>query len=208
MFQHSVKFQILSEVSSVGEVFDKLVRARHVLSGQEGLLLCSHDSSWPTELAHQATWLAGCNTPEDAPIDKLVLGSHPAQEIIWDVDREARTVAMTVTAYPVYNGPFLMVRQVCVTLTKKQTSKLKAIKRFIFDDEDHPLTLWGQLCEVYWYCSDSKNLKVQDLRPVIFQFLLEEVGLSTSSQTTLSYMLKGCAEWEDAEPEEYEEQSY
>jgi hypothetical protein len=97
MFQQEVKFQILEEnVSSVEDVFDNLVRARNVLTREEGYLLCSHYSKWPAEKINQATWLAGCFTPvEHRKRENLVFGvPNPDHVINWFIDPEDRSIRL------------------------------------------------------------------------------------------------------------------
>jgi hypothetical protein len=100
VYAQESKFEIISEVETNGQVFDHLVKARHVLSGEEGLLLCSHYSRWPAELIAKATWLAGCFTP-DAYVDdeRLVFGAIPNQTIGWKIDAKARTVVLAVGGF-------------------------------------------------------------------------------------------------------------
>jgi hypothetical protein len=100
VYAQESKFEIIAEVETNGEVFDHLVKVRHVLSGEEGLLLCSHYSRWPVELIAKATWLAGCFTP-DAYVDdeRLVFGAILNQTIGWKIDAKARTVVLSVGGF-------------------------------------------------------------------------------------------------------------
>jgi hypothetical protein len=99
VYAQESKFEIISEVETNGQVFDHLVKARHVLSGEEGLLLCSHYSRWPAELIAKATWLAGCFTPDAYVADeRLVFGAIPNQTINWEIDVKTRTVVLSVGA--------------------------------------------------------------------------------------------------------------
>lgn len=80
----SVKFQVLSTISSEADVFDNLLPVRRLETGEEGLLLCSHYCRWPEELIKRATWLEGCFTPGDYMNDpRLVLGAHPDDVTQW-----------------------------------------------------------------------------------------------------------------------------
>jgi uncharacterized protein YjbI with pentapeptide repeats len=81
-------FQLLVELASDEEAFDRLLPVRDVRSGEEGTLLCSHCCRWPPDLEAQATWLEGCFTPEAYRDDpRLALGYHPRTPTRWDGER-------------------------------------------------------------------------------------------------------------------------
>lgn len=93
----AVKFQILSDVASEEDVFDNLIKVKHCLTGEEGLLLCSHYSRWPSDIISQATWLAGCFTPERfAHYDSLVFGNIPKQVINWEINKADKTIVLSI----------------------------------------------------------------------------------------------------------------
>ena len=202
MFQHSTKFKVLSsDVKKSDDVFNKLVHVQHVLSGQEGLLVCSHLSHWPVELVDQADWLAGCYTLPNAPTEKLVLGSHPQQQIEWDINKGEGTIVLTVTALidDGFSTSFL-IRQVWVPkLLKRQVSKVNAIVRLLnlADAEG-----WEQFWVVYRYCDRSSNQEVLDLRPYILQSLLKDYVFY--KQEDLTSFLYEMAEYAHVEIEEYD----
>jgi len=78
------EFQVLSAISSEEDVFDNLLPVRDIISGLEGLLLCSEACTWPQDLVYEATWLEGCYTPRAVKDDpRLALGFHPYTETRW-----------------------------------------------------------------------------------------------------------------------------
>lgn len=99
MFLHSqaVMFEVLDhKVKSKHDVFDSLIRVRHGITREEGYLLCSHRSEFPTSKIEKATWLAGCYTPEGQEDLPLVFGAIPDQRVHYKVDMERRTLILSI----------------------------------------------------------------------------------------------------------------
>lgn len=93
------RFVILSQsINTSDDVFNHLVEVKDKVTGEQGLLLCSHMCNWPQELISQATWLEGCKTPEqfkDEP--RLALGYHPNQYTQWRVFKETNEIEIYLT---------------------------------------------------------------------------------------------------------------
>jgi hypothetical protein len=80
-------FQLLVELASDEEAFDRLLPVRDVKTAEQGTLLCSHGCRWPPDLEAQATWLEGCFTPPEYRDDpRLALGYHPRTPTRWGRD--------------------------------------------------------------------------------------------------------------------------
>jgi hypothetical protein len=85
----SVSFEVLSQITCEGDVFDHLLEVRRLDTQEEGTLLCSHYCRWPSELLPQATWIEGCFTPSEHKDDpRLVLGNHPGDITKWEHKQE------------------------------------------------------------------------------------------------------------------------
>lgn len=142
MFQQEVKFQILDEkIKTTEQVFNHLVYARNVLTREEGYLLCSHYSKWPSSLISQATWLAGCFTPAEHQDQKnLVFGvPNPEHQINWMIDPVERSVVLRCGGVSSETREELGIELVWEEIPKQfdeyseyAERKIKAVKRLLF----------------------------------------------------------------------------
>ena len=76
---NSRRFVILSSnINTSNDVFDRLIDVKDSVTGEDGVLLCSHMCNFPSHLVNQATWLAGCKPTSDLENEsRLALGFHP-----------------------------------------------------------------------------------------------------------------------------------
>lgn len=96
---NSRRFIILSNnINSSNDVFDRLIDVKDSVTGEEGMLLCSHMCSFPSNLVNQAKWLAGCKpTSKWENDDRLALGFHPNHYIQWRVFKETNEIELYLT---------------------------------------------------------------------------------------------------------------
>jgi hypothetical protein len=96
---NSRRFTILSSnINTSNDVFDRLINVRDSVTGEEGVLLCSHMCSFPSNLVNQATLLAGCKpTSKWENDDRLALGFHPDHYIQWRVFKETNEIELYLT---------------------------------------------------------------------------------------------------------------
>lgn len=96
---NSRRFTILSSnINTSNDVFDRLINVKDSVTGEEGVLLCSHMCSFPSNLVNQATWLAGCKpTPKWENDDRLALGFHPNHYIQWRVIADNNEIELYLT---------------------------------------------------------------------------------------------------------------
>jgi len=197
IYSQECKFVLIGDVDCAEQVFDHLVKVRHTLTGQEGLLLCSHYSRWPAELISEATWLAGCFTP-DRWIDdeRLVFGAIPNQTIDWEIDTIGGTVILSVGNYsadqsilgqervallpqsyavedvtPSMKRAILAANRVLLPGERSLTSleRLKAVSTFLYSDPRYISGEWHYVAVVLGIA--WSNSEMEDL-------LYEEVSVS------------------------------
>jgi hypothetical protein len=96
---NSRRFTILSSnINNSNDVFDRLINVRDSVTGEEGVLLCSHMCSFPSNLVNQATLLAGCKpTSKWENDDRLALGFHPDHYIQWRVFADTNEIELYLT---------------------------------------------------------------------------------------------------------------
>lgn len=93
------RFTVLSNnINTSNDVFDRLIDVRDSVTGEEGILLCSHMCSFPSNLVNQATLLAGCKpTSKWENDDRLALGFHPDHYIQWRIFKETNEIELYLT---------------------------------------------------------------------------------------------------------------
>lgn len=96
---NSRRFTILSNnINTSNDVFDRLINVKDSVTGEEGVLLCSHMCAFPSNLVEQATWLAGCKPSSKWENDeRLALGFHPNHYIQWKVISENQEIELYLT---------------------------------------------------------------------------------------------------------------
>jgi len=96
---NSRRFTILSNnINTSNDVFDRLIDVRDSITGEEGVLLCSHMCNFPSNLVNQATLLAGCKpTSKWENDDRLALGFHPDHYIQWRVFTDTNEIELYLT---------------------------------------------------------------------------------------------------------------
>jgi hypothetical protein len=96
---NSRRFVILSSnINTSNDVFDRLIDVKDSVTGEEGILLCSHMCNFPSNLVNQATLLAGCKpTSKWENDDRLALGFHPDHYIQWRVFAETNEIELYLT---------------------------------------------------------------------------------------------------------------
>jgi len=173
MLRQSTKFKVLSDVCCEVDIFDKLIHVRHELTGQEGLLLCSHCSDWPKRFIHKADWLAGCFTPDSFKNNpKLVFGYQPTDAISWKVQPEERAIILTAGKNPV---SYVVPQSTLEEIPQKWETKVRAIlrlHRFPLRDTDH--SRFSAFLLVHDYCLEHEGLTY--LAPYAFQLIFKPVG--------------------------------
>ena len=93
------RFTILSNnINTSNDVFDRLIDVKDSVTGEEGVLLCSHMCAFPQHLVNQANWLAGCKpTSKWEKDDRLALGFHPNHYIQWRIFKETNEIELYLT---------------------------------------------------------------------------------------------------------------
>lgn len=96
---NSRRFTILSSnINNSNDVFDRLIDVKDSITGEEGVLLCSHMCNFPSNLVNQATWLAGCKPKSNwENDDRLALGFHPDHYIQWKVISDNQEIELYLT---------------------------------------------------------------------------------------------------------------
>ena len=96
---NSRRFIILSNnINTSNDVFNRLINVKDSMTGEEGVLLCSHMCAFPSHLINKATWLAGCKpTSKWEKDDRLALGFHPNHYIQWKIFRETNEIELYLT---------------------------------------------------------------------------------------------------------------
>lgn len=96
---NSRRFIILSNnINTSNDVFNRLIDVKDSMTGEEGILLCSHMCNFPSHLLKQATLLAGCKpTSKWEKDDRLALGFHPNHYIQWRVFKETNEIELYLT---------------------------------------------------------------------------------------------------------------
>lgn len=96
---NSRRFTILSSnINNSNDVFDRLINVKDLVTGEEGVLLCSHMCNFPSNLVNQATLLAGCKpTSKWENDDRLALGFHPDHYIQWRVFADTNEIELYLT---------------------------------------------------------------------------------------------------------------
>lgn len=96
---NSRRFIILSNnINTSNDVFNRLIDVKDSMTGEEGVLLCSHMCAFPSHLINKATWLAGCKpTSKWENDDRLALGFHPNHYIQWRVFDNTNEIELYLT---------------------------------------------------------------------------------------------------------------
>jgi hypothetical protein len=156
------KFFMLSNEGNHGEVFDHLVKVRSAVTGEVGLLLCSHHCEWPEELIPQATWLAGCfSNPEkhSAYEDRLMFGYHPNDQIKWEILEDEKAIILKAGRA----GQLLLEvpKQLAVGsyVPKRVSSRIRAIHRMVFRDRASVFSGAYQIAQVVEAMTASGRFK-------------------------------------------------
>jgi len=173
MLRQSTKFKILSDVCCEVDIFDKLIHVRHELTGQEGLLLCSHCSDWPKRFIHKADWLAGCFTPDSFKNNpKLVFGYQPNDAISWDVQREEQSIVLTAGTGLV---TYVVAQSTLDEIPQKWETKVQAILRLHrFPLGDTYQSRFSAFLLLHDYCVEREGLSY--LAPYAFHLIFKPVG--------------------------------